>query len=76
MPTEDIHRYYDWTLEEQGEEYVLVTLCESCAISRGSEVDHADTPDLGEEMECEECGAINEQAAIWRIGMFNHNLGG
>lgn len=69
-----MNRYYDWALEEQGEDYFLVTLCEDCASVRGSSVDHAETPPEWEELECEDCGKLNEQGRCWRVATFSHSL--
>lgn len=75
-----IYRWYHWQelerLESIGrpDEGFLVNLCWNCADGRGTSVDHAETPDQSEEMECEDCSCLNEQGAIWRAGMSRHNL--
>lgn len=70
-----IYRWYDLEEEARGADSFLVNLCWACATERGHFVDHAETPDEGETMECEDCNAINEAAAGWRVAMFTHNLG-
>lgn len=63
-----IYRFYAHPAMDMHPEDELITLCWSC----GDGYEHAETPDQTEELECENCGAINEQAAIHNREMTEH----
>jgi hypothetical protein len=64
-----------WYTETDDPEHDLEVLCVSCARQRrtqGIRCDHAETPPEWEELTCADCGAINQQGAIWKQDMQEH----